>query len=591
MNEATAGSPKTPLFTKLFYTAITLLLFLLLIETVLRVAGLFEPVPYFIEKQGPDGKILASFNQNSLGGEFLKKKPEGVFRIMFAGGSSTIGFPFQPRSAPGDRLEELLESMLRDMEVEVIPIGRMSMYSSEVQKSVQASLKYGPDLIVVYTGHNEFISLKRRLPPGMERSGKLLDRIRIARAASGMYFALARNPYERAKEEGLTLRKPPPLSKKQYQRATGEYRRNLDKIAKAAQENDTPLMLCTLGANLSDWPPEETFPADFTEKMKKDSRELLDRAAGMLEDNQPEKAAELLEKRLHEFPAYAPLNYLEGIALLQAKDINENQRQQAYGCFKKAVSNEAKTVVSHRAPPEFNLYIRKLASRKGVFIADVEEAMLNSTEQVPGFDLFVDHCHPDLNSQQIMAAAMAKALRKNSPPALAGKWKRPGKWNEQKYRQEHKLDGNFLHRAYLNIGIFNGIKKRFPNQCRELRDILRLSYEADPNNPLPLLLETMVASVYQDSEKPAHELAGLYAKDPSSIETLVNVYLTERADIREGVLLFRADPEAPPLSGVVKRQALGKKGMKDKSMNKKPDEYYNRFLDLAGTGKALKKQQ
>ena len=168
---------------KLLYALVVLLLLAAALEAAFRAMGLFAPADPFIVFRDGQGREMVRYQWSGLKPEFCRDKAPGAFRIIIAGGSTALGFPFHPRSSFGQRLQWLLEDSLPGLEVEVINLGRMGMNAAEVKEAVSAALAFQPDLVVVYSGQNEFISLLRKTPVinllGQERP-RGLARLRLA---------------------------------------------------------------------------------------------------------------------------------------------------------------------------------------------------------------------------------------------------------------------------------------------------------------------------------------------------------------------------------------------------------------------------
>ena len=87
---------------------------------------------------------------------FLMPKPPGIVRIFIVGESAAKGYP-QPRNLS---IQSFLQAMLGDVwpdrKIEVISLGTTAVASFPLVYLVRDAVRYEPDLIVVYTGNNEF---------------------------------------------------------------------------------------------------------------------------------------------------------------------------------------------------------------------------------------------------------------------------------------------------------------------------------------------------------------------------------------------------------------------------------------------------
>jgi len=121
--------------------------------------------------------------------EFEAEKPTGTFRIFSLGGSTTYGHPYLDRTSFSGWLRELLPLADPSRHYEVINAGGISYASYRVVIVLEEVLRYAPDLIVVYTGHNEF--LESRTYGNLLEENTLVFRARAAASRLRTYRLLA----------------------------------------------------------------------------------------------------------------------------------------------------------------------------------------------------------------------------------------------------------------------------------------------------------------------------------------------------------------------------------------------------------------
>ena len=87
---------------------------------------------------------------------FVDPKPTNTVRVVLVGESAIQGYP-QPRHLCASAfLQLMLQDAWPDRRVEVINLGTTAIASFPVLEIMTEALVYQPDLVVVYTGHNEF---------------------------------------------------------------------------------------------------------------------------------------------------------------------------------------------------------------------------------------------------------------------------------------------------------------------------------------------------------------------------------------------------------------------------------------------------
>src|SRR5713101_4018467 len=85
----------------------------------------------------------------------IHKKPN-TRRIFMLGESTMAGFPFDYNATPPQLLRDRLQRLLPSADVEVINAALSAINSYTVRDFVYELVKYEPDLLVIYLGHNEF---------------------------------------------------------------------------------------------------------------------------------------------------------------------------------------------------------------------------------------------------------------------------------------------------------------------------------------------------------------------------------------------------------------------------------------------------
>ncbi|TWU60587.1 GDSL-like Lipase/Acylhydrolase [Rubripirellula tenax] len=88
---------------------------------------------------------------------FAQTKPAGTRRIFVLGGSTVAGRPYATETAFSTWLRLRLEAAAPEAKFEVVNCGGVSYASYRVSKLLDEVLRFEPDAIVLYTGHNEFL--------------------------------------------------------------------------------------------------------------------------------------------------------------------------------------------------------------------------------------------------------------------------------------------------------------------------------------------------------------------------------------------------------------------------------------------------
>ncbi|OHD14227.1 MAG: hypothetical protein A2Z98_09335 [Spirochaetes bacterium GWB1_27_13] len=107
--------------------------------------------PYFINKYHPFASNVVS---EPLRNMFLVKKTKDTLRGFVIGGSTAEGFPYFSNHSFGKISEMALKNSGKN--VEIINLGFSAMSSYYVADVATKILKYKPDFLIIYAGHNEY---------------------------------------------------------------------------------------------------------------------------------------------------------------------------------------------------------------------------------------------------------------------------------------------------------------------------------------------------------------------------------------------------------------------------------------------------
>ncbi len=185
----------------------------------------------------------------------VRPKPRGTFRVFVFGGSAAWGMGFPHNGAFADWFARMLELSHPERTIEVVNFASIGYSSLQVRALMDEVIAKGePNLLVVYSGNNEFMDIKAK---------EAMTRLRNRRAArlpglvethlilARMFKSLlpisrkTRDEERRLLVDYLNI----VLRPEQISFAVRRYERNLLEMAKSAHRNGTPIVICTLLAN------------------------------------------------------------------------------------------------------------------------------------------------------------------------------------------------------------------------------------------------------------------------------------------------------------------------------------------------------
>ncbi|MBX7246727.1 MAG: SGNH/GDSL hydrolase family protein, partial [Candidatus Sumerlaeaceae bacterium] len=414
------------------FTLITVLLLLGFLEAFLRVAGfggvprLFVPVLEMgqqkIYRSSNDALWLYFGNKFKGGAQLVGStvperiampKPPGVVRVFLLGESTVQGFPFPPNLAAASFLQRFLQQRMPEgRNVEVINVGITAVASFPLRYVADEVLKFSPDLLVLYAGHNEYfgafgvastqgvgtrpwqmalalairttglynaiLSVVRKLPAA-DQANEMTGRSGLMAMMSAKELIGPKDPLRKLAEESLSA--------------------NIGYITQAAKRASVRIIICSLTSNLRDLPPIRNIePSDANS----DEWRAEYVQAEALATSAPVEALERLRKAARLEPDHAATRFLLARVLEAAGKTTESLTE-----FQAARDADA---MPWRATTQFNKVLRNIANSENVPFCDVDAAFLTDSGGPPGWGYFVDHLHPSLQGQAVMAWAISECI-------------------------------------------------------------------------------------------------------------------------------------------------------------------------------------
>jgi|WetSurMetagenome_2_1015567.scaffolds.fasta_scaffold04394_5 tetratricopeptide (TPR) repeat protein len=408
------------LFT-LIVIAIPVLL-LVLMEVMLRLAGLFAPEPLLVEVPNTDGRLVG-FNpfvgrryfdasQTAVPmltpDVFLHAKTPSTFRVLCLGESSTAGFPFDCQVTFPRQLRQILTEAYPEKRIEVLNAGMAAISSYVIVDLLPELLETAPDLVLVYTGHNEFYGVygsATALPAGgndaIVRASLAIQKTRIGQMVRRAVNLLRPSPPESTAAEVLMQRavgdQDVALGTPRYVRTMESFRMNMERIADACVERNIPLIFGTLVCNDKDQPPFRSS-ADTSSGKGPVLREAMVRGKTLLNGGNWKEAAEVFAGVLSIDSASADGSYGVARALLMKGD--------SAGARAYFLGARDKDRIRFRASTDANRIIATVAREKRAGLVDIADIMsARSVGRVIGRDWMCDHLHPNPQGYYVIAAS------------------------------------------------------------------------------------------------------------------------------------------------------------------------------------------
>jgi tetratricopeptide (TPR) repeat protein len=375
---------------RMLFRIITLslpLLILLLLEGFLRIVsygdnpGLFIQNPkegysrYMILNPAVGRKYFRKLEYDAPPNDiFLKKKPEGTFRIFVMGSSTVVGFPYEENLMFSRILHKRLEDAFPERHIEMVNTAITAINSFTLLDYAGAVISQDPDAVLIYAGHNEFYgAFGVGSNESMSRS-RMLTRIHLG-LMNLRFYQLLRNiinsvtlkmgasgdePVHGTLMQRVVADRDIPLDSDAYRLAMKRFRQNMGKLVRRFSEHGIPVFISEVVSNVKD-----TEPLSVTSSGKENEAwEAFAAARDAFAEGEYEKARTLYYR---------------------AKDLDG---------------------VRFRASEEVNRIIRDLSREYGAYtVPMLERFQAASPHGIIGNNLMTEHVHPNIEGNFLMADA------------------------------------------------------------------------------------------------------------------------------------------------------------------------------------------
>ena len=383
-----------------FYLVLVLIpiLFILLLEVFLRIINYGNSYDEFvtISKDYPDELILNpkittkyfnnlnSFPTPTPDG-FTKIKKENAFRVFILGGSSAQGWPYGATASFSSNIKRRLELLYPEKYIEIINTGISAINTYSIRDFLLGILEQKPDLILIYAGHNEYYGA---LGPGssvsMGRSRFLINTFtyledfrttQLLRNIIQKIWSLFKNNNQQGAETNETLmgrvigESTIPLNSETYSLGISQFKGNMNDILSMCKEKNVPVIIGKLTCNLKDLKPFVSVKANG-----------LPTADSIYNDAKLE---------------------------LNNRDITKARKLFSYARDLDALR--------FRAPSKINKIIIELGKKFNYPVLDIDSVFeSHSTDGIVGYNLIVDHLHPNIEGYRLMGEAFYQEMEKKN---------------------------------------------------------------------------------------------------------------------------------------------------------------------------------
>ncbi|MCA9050274.1 MAG: hypothetical protein KDA89_16175 [Planctomycetaceae bacterium] len=365
--------------------------------------------------------------------QFAANKDDNEFRIFVLGGSTVQGRPWSIPTSLTTFLEQALTEAAPDRKWEVVNCGGISYASYRLVPILIECLQYEPDLVIVCTGHNEFLecityarvlqssSLLKRSYSALESFHSFRLLTKLARAVSGADAPDRRmSDSQTAVDAAGAVRLPAEVDAvldhqgglKEYTRAAlhrdlvvRQFGRNLQRMSDLCSAHQLPLLFLLPPSNLRDCPPfQSEFSGGTDSSTRRKIADQLQQSAQQIAAS-PSAAFRELKELVQLDPSFAFSWYRLGEAALA-----DHRYDEAREAFIRARDED---ICSLRMTSALEQSMRQTAAATERPLLDLHQLLAERSRQnIVGDAVLADHIHPTMSSHQQIALAVLEQLRK-----------------------------------------------------------------------------------------------------------------------------------------------------------------------------------
>lgn len=508
------------------------IVFFILIELILMAVGVksmyerTDPAvgfagyaPLFLKHTQPNGEEIFSTAPNKMEWfnmqSFPAKKNENVTRIFCIGGSTTYGRPYDDRTSFCGWLRRFLPAVDPTRKWEVINAGGVSYASYRAARLMEELEDYEPDIFIVYSGHNEFLESRTynkllKVPKFLRSLAVLASRTRIYSLLSDLI-----NKRNAILPTEVTALLDHSVGPEDYHRddekrdaILDDYQTSLTRMAHISERTGTKLIFVTPASNIGDFSPFKSEPSYNLSVLDISQVDTLKHAVTTALKEGDQVRAESIAREALAIDGRDPeLLYLHAQALRSLGRIDE-----ARIAFTQSRDED---VCPLRALTPVREIVADVARTENTgFVDFVDIINEQSPDGIPGSELFLDHVHPTIEGNRLLALSILQEMRQE------GIVSQTATWNEDLI-------------AEISFELENGLDKK--THAIALRNLSKVLMWGGKEEEAKRLVNLAVSMIPKDSE--AHAQEGILLWRAGDREAAV-VHLREaaRLDPRNAII-------------------------------------------------------
>ncbi len=351
----------------------------------------------YMEPFFPAGSPMIPELKNSL---LRPVKAPNALRVLCLGESSMFGVPFAFAATIPSLVRKQLRHLYPDLDVEVINLGASAINTNVIREMVPQYLSLEPDLVLVYTGHNEFYGPEGIGASWVERQVPALTpwkyRLRRLPLVSWLQRWIGGFSSRQSDGEGNLMRQVSggaqvALESPEALRIFDQFRRNLRDIVHGIREQGIPVIVGEISSNLM-FPPFAPRPAMNSDQLP-----------SAVTSGQYAAAESLLIGGLSADSASAYYLYWRGRLCLVQDD--------SRGAVQFLVRARDHDLLKFRAPGRINEIIHQIGDEESVPVLPIDSLLrARSPRGITDSTFFSEHLHPTFLGYDQIARMYVNAI-------------------------------------------------------------------------------------------------------------------------------------------------------------------------------------
>ncbi|MEW6652357.1 MAG: hypothetical protein AB1394_02695 [Bacteroidota bacterium] len=370
---------KAPFYFYIILFAIPVLFFVLL-EAGLRIFNYGDNLTMW-EQATPGKRIINSYvgkryfsnvknPPTTIEDTFDSSKADNSFRVFVLGESSAAGYPFMPLGSFSRYIRKRLELTYPNNKIEVVNLGMTAVCSYTIRDFMPEVIKQKPDVVLIYTGHNEYYGAlgvgsleslgKSRTLVNLYLSLNHFKTVQLVKDV--LQWVVKSFSGEEKKSTGTLMSRMAKeqtieLNSENFNAGIEQFDGNMRDVIEMCKDANIPIIMGTLTYNLKDQKPFISVKSSAN----------------------PEAFSVFLQAA----EAYSKTDYKAALDLYRkAKDLD---------------------ALRFRAPERINWLIRQYGKEYQIAVADIDSLFnAKSPNGIVGDNLMTDHLHPTLEGFQLM---------------------------------------------------------------------------------------------------------------------------------------------------------------------------------------------